>query len=186
MKICNFEIFETLKSLNLLILFSHSDQKAQPWGGPKADISGAFRLTLRGCGGRAPAYYYFNKKSPYCPPAFVLDSAPTMVWDPCGGQKGSGIQGSPLGVFGVQGNPWDRLLVKSSYPFCHQMVSRLECFLLHCFHGGWVGCVGYGCYASVLAQAPLVVLKVLKVRRIAVGLKAIPKVCDMDTQDPSF
>ena len=38
----------------LKILFSHSDPEAQPWGGPKADISETFRSTFRGCGGRAP------------------------------------------------------------------------------------------------------------------------------------
>ena len=35
-------------------LLSHSDHEAQPWGDPKARILEAFRLTFRGCGGRAP------------------------------------------------------------------------------------------------------------------------------------
>jgi len=32
----------------------HSDQKAQPWGGPKADISEAFRPTGNGGAGAEP------------------------------------------------------------------------------------------------------------------------------------
>ena len=56
----------------LINLFSHSDPKAQPWGGLKADISEAFRPTFRGCGGRAPAYYYFNKTWPWLGPATAI------------------------------------------------------------------------------------------------------------------
>jgi hypothetical protein len=54
-----------------LIRFSHNDQKAQPWGGPKADFSEAFRPTGNG-GARAepPLTIILIKKSPYCPPAF--------------------------------------------------------------------------------------------------------------------
>ena len=43
-----------------------------PGGGPKADISEAFRPTGNRGAGAAAAYYYFNKKSPYCQPAFGL------------------------------------------------------------------------------------------------------------------
>ena len=38
---------------NSLILFFHSEQKAQPWGGLKADISEAFRPTETGVRGQS-------------------------------------------------------------------------------------------------------------------------------------
>jgi hypothetical protein len=42
------------------MLFSHSDQKAQPWEPKGRHFGGLWADRQRGCGGRAPAYYYFN------------------------------------------------------------------------------------------------------------------------------
>ena len=40
-----------------LLIFSHNDPKAQPWGGPKADISEALRPTKTGARGQSPRFH---------------------------------------------------------------------------------------------------------------------------------
>ena len=49
-------------NINQLILFSHSDPKAQPWGGPKADISEAFGPTGNGGAGAEPPLTIIENK----------------------------------------------------------------------------------------------------------------------------
>jgi hypothetical protein len=76
-KIWNFETLNKFwKSMygNLLltitrICFINMIFPQRSWGATLRRPKGRQK---RGCGGRAPAYCYFNKQSPYCPPAFGL------------------------------------------------------------------------------------------------------------------
>ena len=63
MRLLGYEAIK-LSSYQLIIIFTHSDHEAQPWGGPKADISEAFRPTGNGGVGTEPPHQKVAKKVP--------------------------------------------------------------------------------------------------------------------------